>query len=294
LWNGLVQPLDMKEPAAGSAGDDQARANADSDYETRILGMKAAPARPSLGAAAPAPAPAAAPSPDPAALASSAGGAGRVFVSLELDPAEAGSLRDAVAGLGATAGFAADARFEMLAGPGGRARVSGWMPASRLGDALLRPGVKSLRVETRARPSAPRTTSGDFVVGLRVPDPARARESVDAGVRVLASETGFKLTRVIGVETAPDGRAVAVVAGSLPLSNLSKAMSLFEVAKILPAGGEPPAPAPTAPAAPQGLAGFLRFAVQHGAWLIVLTLLLALPSLRAPARRAASIFNPYR
>lgn len=293
LWNGLVQPLDMKGADAGSAGDDQARADADSDYETRILGMRKAPARPSLDAAPPAPV-ATAPASDLAALASATGGAGRVFVSLELDPQEAGSLRDAVAGLGAATGFAADARFEMMAAGGGRTRISGWMPASHLGDALLRPGVKSLRVETRARPSTPRATAGEFLVGLRVDDPARARESVDAGVRVLKEQTGFKLDRVIGMETAPDGRAVAVVSGTLPLSRLSKAMSLFEVAKILPAGGEPPAPAPSGAAAPAGLAGFMRFAVQHGAWLIIVTLLLALPSLRSPARKLASVFNPYR
>ena len=90
------------------------------------------------------------------------------------------------------------------------------------------------------------------------------------------------------------GRSVAVVAGTLPLSRLAKAMSLSEVAKILPAGGEPPAPSAASTAPISGLAGFMRFAAERGPWLIILTLLLALPSLRDPARRLASVFNPYR
>jgi len=294
LWNGLVQPIDMKgKPGAAETVDDaQARENADRDYETRILGMKNEPARPSLGS--PSPSVPSSPPPSPAMIASSAGG-NKVFVSLQLDPREAGSLRDAVAGLGASTGFAADARFEATAGPGGTVMFSGWIPASRLGDALLRPGVKSVRVETRARPSTPTRTSGDFLIGLRVDDAAHARAGVDAGVRAL-NASGFRLARVLGLETAPDGRSVAVVAGSLPLSSLSKAMSLTEVAKIMPAGGEPPAPASGGAAAPQapGLAGFMRFAASRGPWLIILTLLLALPSLRAPARRLAAVFNPYR
>jgi hypothetical protein len=293
LWNGLVRPLDLKGSDAASGDDDSARAAADRDYETHILGQDAAPARPSLTQSA---GPSAAPA-GSAALAGAPGGSdgGKVFVSLELDPREAGSLRDAVAGLGASAGFAADSRFEMMAAPGGRALVSGWIPSGRLAQALAQPGVKRLSVETRARPSAPRETRGDFIIGLRVDDAARAREAAGLGVRALTSEAGFKLTRVIGVETAPDGRSVAVVAGTLPLARLAKALSLPSVAKILPSGGEPPAPAP-APEAPrpQGLLGFLRFSADRAGWLIVLTLLLALPSLRAPARRVAAVFSPYR
>jgi hypothetical protein len=42
------------------------------------------------------------------------------------------------------------------------------------------------------------------------------------------------------------------------------------------------------------VSGFASFAARRGPWLIILTLLLLLPSLRAPARRAAAVFNPYR
>lgn len=292
LWNGLVRPLEMKASDAAAGDDDSARAAGERDYETHILGGQAAPARPSLNETASSPAGSSAlAAPGAAATA----GSGKVFVSMELDPKEAGSLRDAVAGLGATTGFAADSRFEMIAGPAGRAMVSGWLPAGKLGEALLQPGVKRLRVETRARPSVPSETTAPFVVGLRVEDAAQARESVSVGVRALTSEAGFRLTRVIGVETAPDGRSVAIVAGTLPLSRLTKALSLPQVAKIVPAGGEPPAPAsPASPVPAGGLQGFMKFAAERGPWLIVLTLLLALPSLRAPARRFAAVFSPYR
>jgi hypothetical protein len=288
LWNGLVQPLDMTAAQAGSADPDAARADADSDYETHILGMQGGPARPKLGARAdgrststPAP--------------SAAMGGNKVFVSLTLDPREAGSLRDAVAGLGASTGFAADSRFEAMPGPNGTALISGWLPSARLGDALARPGVKSLRVETRPRPSTPRETGGDFLVGLHVSDPAHARGDVELGARALTAAAGFRLTRVIGLETAPDGRAIAVVAGWLPLSRLPAALELSEVAKISPVGGEPPVPAADASVpAPAGVTGFARFAAERGPWLIILTLLLLLPSLRAPARRLAAVFSPYR
>jgi hypothetical protein len=291
LWNGLVQPLSMTPSESAEAADpDTARANADRDYETHILGMKSSPARAPL---APRPASSMAGS---TALVSSAASAraagGKVFVSLALDPREAGSLRDAVAGLGVATGFSVDARFEATPGLNGTVLYAGWIPAERIGDALLRPGVKSLRVETRARPADPAGTSGQFLIGLRLGDATRAREGVDAGVRALTDAAGFRLTRVVGLETAPDGHLVAVVAGVLPLSRLSLAMGLSEVAKISPLGGDVPAPA-APPVEPGGVSGFASFAARRGPWLIVLTLLLLLPSLRGPARRAVELFNPY-
>jgi hypothetical protein len=115
LWNGLVQPLAMTASEAAAAADpDTDRANADRDYETHILGMKSAPARPAL-ANRPMSASAAQISVASAASARAAGG--KVFVSLAIDPREAGSLRDAVAGLGAAAGFSADARSRRCPAP---------------------------------------------------------------------------------------------------------------------------------------------------------------------------------
>jgi hypothetical protein len=294
LWNGLVKPLDM--PSAGAADSDPAAAReaGDRDYETHILGLQGGPARPALGTAPGAPGVA-----SPADLAANAQGANKVFVTLQLDPREAGSLRDAVAGLGASAGFSADARFQMTAAPGGQTLLSGWIPASRLADALARPGVKRLSIEPRARPSSARETSSGYLVGLRMDDPARARQAVDEGVAALTREAGFRLSRVVGLETGPDGRAVAVIAGDIPIARLSRAMGLPQVAKIVPMEDESPVPAPgvsgSAPApASASLAGFGRFALARGPWLIILTLLLALPSIRSPLARAASVFNPYR
>ena len=289
LWNGLIQPLSMTpSEAAESADPDSARASADRDYETHILGMKGAPARSALAP------PVLTPAGSTALASSSAPGraaGGKVFVSLALDPREAGSLRDAVAGLGASMGFSPDARFEATPGPNGTVLYAGWIPAERLGDALLRPGVKSLRVET-ARSADAAGAGGEFLIGLRLGDATRAREGVDAGVRALTDAAGFRLTRVVGLETAPDGRLVAVVAGVLPLSRLSRVMGLPEVAKVSPLGGD--APAPPAPAVEAGgISGFASFVARRGPWLIVLTLLLLLPSLRGPARRAAELFSPY-
>jgi hypothetical protein len=288
LWNGVVRPLDVPVPSDDA---DAARADADRDYETRVLGMSAGPRRPSVafpaGAAASAAAPAAA-----AAATPRLGAAKRLFVSLEIDPREAGDLRDAVAGLGA-AGFAADARFEPLLGPGGVARVSGWMPAARLADALRRPGVRSVSIAA-ARPVAVPATSAAFLVGLRVDDPARARETVESGLRDLSSAAGFRATRVVGLETAPDGRSVALIEGRMPLARLAEAMDLPDVVRVAPL---PPAaaaaPAPET-AERSGLLGFARYSFQRGLWLIALTLALSLPSLRAGLGRLAEVFNPYR
>lgn len=292
LWNGLVKPLDMPSAQTQDSDPESARAGSDGDYDSHILGAAPGTARPALKDSVASPS---APAGTTALAGAAPANGGRVFVSLELDPREAGSLRDAVAGLSAASGFAADARFEAMPGPGGTAKISGWINSSRLADALSRPGVKRLSIEPVARPSTARPVGSPFFVGLRVADPARASEAVDAGVRSLGDAAGFRLTRVVGLETAPDGRAVAVLEGTLPLSRLSKALDLPEVAKILPVGFEPPTPpAPASSTPAPGARGFASFALQRGWWLIVLTLLLALPSLRAPARRAAAVFSPYR
>ena len=142
LWSDLVQPLDMSAEDAGAADTDSASDLGRRDYESHLLGLKDTSARPRTQ--------------DPERVAKTDAGESMLFVSLELDPRESGSLRDCVAGLGAVAGFSADARFEPLAGPAGAVIISGWMPAAGLASALSRPGVKRLRVETRPRPSAPR------------------------------------------------------------------------------------------------------------------------------------------
>lgn len=282
LWSGLVQPLDMPSAQAGSADADAASEAGRRDYESHILGQKGARARPRAEAASGAP---------KAAAATPPAGERRLFVSLELDQREAGSLRDAVAGLGASVGFSADSRFQPFPGPAGTSMISGWIPASRLGSAVSQPGVKRLRVETTPRPSPAREISGEFLVGLRLEDSSRAREAVEAGVRALASTAGFRLTRVVGLETAPDGRVVAVITGLVPLSRLSKVMARSEVIKLSPLDASPAAPAPR-PASRSRR--FARFVLERGLWLLLLTLAMALPVLRRVAGRALQVFVPYR
>lgn len=254
------------------------------DYESRVLGREDLSARPRVDGPPEAPgSKGAAPAVDEP----------RLFVSVELDPREAGSLRDAVAGLGASVGFSADARFQPLSGPSGVSMISGWIAASQLGRAVSQPGVKRLRVETSPRPSPAREITGEFLVGLRLEDSSRAREAVDAGVRALTSTAGFRLTRVVGLETSPDGRAAAVIAGLLPLSRLSKAMGRPEVIKITPLSSSPAPPA-AAPERPSRILGFARFMAEDGLWLLLLTLAAALPTLRRAVGRALSVFVPYR
>lgn len=288
LWSGLVKPVETPAAAADANDPDSASEQGRLDYEARVLGQSG-PARPRLDQTS-IPQTAQAPEAQSAAPAITEN---RLFVSLELDPKESGSLRDAVAGLGASVGFAADARFQPISGPAGTSFINGWIPASQLGTAALQPGVRKIRVETSRRPSPAREISGEFLVGLRLEDPSRARQAIDAGVGALASTAGFRLTRVIGVETAPDGRAVAVIAGSLPLSRLAKAMGRSDVVKITPVSVSLEAAQP-AGETPSRTRSFARFMMDRALWLVLLTLILSLSSLRRVLGRALQVFVPYR
>ncbi|MBI3289416.1 MAG: hypothetical protein HYZ74_07860 [Elusimicrobia bacterium] len=288
-----ASPDSAKAPA-GSLRLDGARADADEaaasenarrDYETRLLGQAAQTGHPGLAA--------------PGAGAIAPAGAaeeGSLFVSLELDPQESGSLRDAVAGLSQAAAFRADSRFQPMPGQGGSIQISGWLPVSRLGDAIARPGVRRVMVEHAARSARASGTSGDFVVGLRVADPAHPEESILAGVKNLQAQADFKIAAADGrprfyLEAVPGG-ALAMVAGRLPVSRLSRALAIPGVVKITPAL----AAAEEAPPArgPGRMARFLNFVLSRGLWLAVLTLLLALPTIGKAIMRALSVFVPYR
>lgn len=274
-------------PAEGGALD-SASEDARRDYETRLFGAPEGPRRRALADAKPeAPA-------DPAPpIAPVALGEGMLFVSLELDPQEAGALRDAVAGLGAAAAFRPDARFQPLPGAGGSVRISGWLPASRLGDAIARPGVKRVEVERGSRPSAEAGVTGDYLLTLRVGDVSRSEEAIAAGVRELTSKAGFRLGRVLGIETAPAGGSTALVSGTLPVAQLARALGLPGVVKVASA---PPVemPAAEAPAAPPKKEGFLKFVMGRSLWLVLLTVLLALPTVGGAVRKGLAVFVPYR
>lgn len=272
----------------GGTSLDAASDDARRDYESRLFGAAPEPRRPGLGgldgrAGEPESAPAhAADSPTD----------GMLFVSLELDSKEAASLRDAVAGLGAAAAFRPDARFQPTPGADGSVHISGWLPASRLGDAIARPGVRRVAVERSARPAGDHRLTGDYTVKLRVGDPAAPEESVSRSVRSLTEQTGFKPSRVFGFETAPDGSATALVAGTMPISQLSRALGHSGVIAVNASGAAVETDA--APAAPAGKRGFLDFVMARGLWLLLLTLVLALPSIGQAVKNGLAVFVPYR
>lgn len=277
--------------ASGGSQLDSASEDARRDYETRLFGAPEGPRRQALAGAKPE-APASPTSPIPS-IAPIPLEEGMLFVSLELDAQEAGSLRDAVAGLGSAAAFRPDARFQPLPGAGGSVRISGWLPASRLGDAIGRPGVKRVEVERGSRPTADARVTGDYLLKIRVADASRPEESIAESVRTLTARTGFALERVLGFETSPAGGATALVSGSMPVSQLGRALGLPDVIKVssaLPADK----PSSEAPAAPAKKAGFLKYVMDRSLWLVLITALLALPAVGRAIKKGLAVFVPYR
>ncbi len=268
-----------------TSADDAASEDARRDYESRLFGAVPGPRRPELsGAEEKAPA---------ASFLSAVPSEGMLFVSLELDAKEASSLRDAVAGLGAAAAFRPDSRFQPMPGEGGSVRISGWLPASRLGDAIARPGVKRVAVERGSRPAPDERVTGDYLMKLRVNDAAHPDESIAAGVREMSARTGFKLERVLGFETIPGGGPTALVSGRMPVSQLSRALSLpgvLDVSSTIPVAGVSSSDAVYA-ARKQG---FFKFVWSRSLWLILLTVLLALPTIGDVVKSGLSVFVPYR
>lgn len=277
--------------AAETKSDDSASDDARRDYETKLFGAPPEARRPGL--ADPKEAPAfSKEAPVLPLLSEVPADEGMLFVSLELDPQEAGSLRDAVAGLGAAAAFRPDARFQPMPGERGSVRISGWLPASRLGDAIARPGVKRVQVERGSRPAADDRVVSAYLVTLRVSDSSRPDESIAQSVQALSAETGFKFERVLGIESIPAGASTALVSGTMPVSRLSRGLALPAVVRI--ASAPPIETAPAAPAAPSKKAGFVAFVMDKGLWLVLLTLLLALPSMGGAIKKGLAVFVPYR
>jgi hypothetical protein len=282
-------PAQPYGPVAVGGVQDAESEDARRDYESRLLGAAPERARPGLGAGVP-PLASAGQSIPPAAMEE-----GMLFVSLELDPKEAGGLRDAVAGLGAAAAFRPDARFQALAAEGGRARISGWLPASRLGDVISRPGVTRIAVERAARPAGDARVTGDFLLRLRLADPARPEESLAESIRTVTAATDFKLDGVYAIETVPGVGATALVSGRLPLAQLARALGLPGVLKVSAAlsSAEKPGAASAAPAAPK-MTGFFAFVMNRALWLVLLTILLALPTVGDVIKSGLAVFVPYR
>lgn len=284
-------PAKLAVTAQTGISDDSASDDARREYETKLFGAPPEARRPGL--ADPKEAPAfSKEAPVLPLLFEVPAGEGMLFVSLELDPQEAGSLRDAVAGLGAAAAFRPDARFQPMPGERGSVRISGWLPVSLLGDAIARPGVKRVQVERGSRPAADDRVVGAYLVTLRVADSSRPDESIAQSVQALGAETGFKFERVLGIESIPGGASTALVSGTMPVSRLSRALALPAVVRI--ASAPPLETAPAAPAAASKKAGFVVFVMDKGLWLVLLTLLLALPSMGDAIKKGLAVFVPYR
>jgi hypothetical protein len=271
--------------AAVTGGDDAASDDARRDYEARLFGAAPGPMRAGLADSAK-------PNPAQPGIAESVG-EGMLFVSLELEPQEAGALRDSVAGLGSAAAFRPDARFQPLPGEGGSVRISGWLPASRLGDAITRPGVRRVSVERGSRPAGDIRVAGAYLVKLRLNDAAHPEESIAEGVRDLSFMTGFKLDRVLGTQVQPGAGATALVSGTMPVSQLSRALAIASVVEINPSLSEA-AELAAAPAPLQEKESFLKYVMARSMWLVLLTVLLALPLMGDAVKKALSVFVPYR
>lgn len=220
--------------------------------------------------------------------------ASEVFVALDLDlKAHPGQYKDAVADLGRAAAFRPDHRFDPGSPSSDRVSLWGWMPPDRLAQAMEVAGVTRLRVEP-ARLAAPRPMPGqqsadsNYIVGIRVPDQARADETGKQVIKELG-KSGFRLLRSIGTQVAPGGELVLVVEGTLPVRGLPRVMAHAEVLKVVPAeSGEPIA------AAESSSRGFLRYASQRAPLLLALTLLLLIPAFGGSLLKLCEFFIPYR
>ena len=83
------------------------------------------------------------------------------------------------------------------------------------------------------------------------------------------------------------------MSGTLPVAQLARALGLPGVVKVASA---PPVemPADEAPAAPPKKEGFLKFVMGRSLWLVLLTVLLALPTVGGAVRKGLAVFVPYR
>ncbi|MEK7389756.1 MAG: hypothetical protein AAB036_08655, partial [Elusimicrobiota bacterium] len=290
----------QQAPAAVASGEndesmDSINEGARHDYELRLFGDTQQRRRPALG------------EPvirlgteDHATLFSSP--QGNLFVSLDIDPGPAGSLRDAVAGLSAAASFHPDDRFQPVLAGGNAVRLTGWLPSSRLGDVFALAGVRRVTVEGGSRRAVSSEVAGDFVLAIRVPDPASAGESVAAVAGDLERDYGFVVADErrsgagLKIETASDGSRFARVVGRLRLDSLSRVMGHPDVLRIDAALDEFEAKNTGLEGVPfsRRAMGFARFVMERGLWLVLITLLLILPSVTEAVKKGLYIFVPCR
>lgn len=220
-----------------------------------------------------------------------------VFVAVDLDlKANPEQYKDAVASLGRVAAFRPDPRFAPTLPSPDRISFWGWMPASRVTEALSVSGVVRLHFDrSRSGPSLslPDPAMGKFLVSIRVADVAEAAPAAQKIVEELA-EFGFQPLRSVDAEASAAG-AVVRVEGLLPVRALSLVLGHSQVLGVSPVQAEPvsaPAPAERKKASPRE---FFRYAAERAPLLLVLTLLLLLlPRLAGGWEKLCEIFVPYR
>jgi hypothetical protein len=227
---------------------------------------------------------------------------GETFVTVDF-ALKGAQLKDAVAGLSGVAGFRQDMRFApVFSGPGEvKASVSGWLPLSRVGEALRAPLVSRVQtqegVSLASLPAPGLPIDGpvsQVLVGIRVKAGASVDETFARVTRELGAESGFKLSETVGYQQVPGSKDLAlVIVGSVPSRELSALMAHPDVLKVLPAPGA----APVKPAQSRAIseAGkFLSFVQHRAPFLLVITLLLLMAPVADKLGRLLQVFVPYR
>ena len=227
---------------------------------------------------------------------------GETFVTVDF-ALKGAQLKDAVAGLSGVAGFRQDMRFApVYSGPGqAKATVSGWLPLSRVGEALRSPLVS--RVQTQegvsldSLPNPALPIDGpvsQVLVGIRVRAGTSVDETFARVTRELAVESGFRLTETVGYQQVPGSKDLAlVIVGSVPSRELSRLMDHPDVLKVLPAPGAAPAQ-PAQPGAVSQTGRFFSFVEKRAPLLLIVTLLLLMAPVAERLSRLLQVFVPYR
>ena len=298
LWEGIAAPLALPSNKIKDATVDQASQMGRHDYD----GDRSGPA----GVSASGTAKPAAGSGLALAGVNPSAAQGETFVTVDF-ALKGAQLKDAVAGLAGVAGFRQDMRFApVFSGPAkARASVSGWLPLSRVGEAMKSSLVQRIQTQegvslaTLSNPP-PLPVDGpvsQVIVGIRVRDRSAVDETLTRVTRELAEQSGFHLTETVGIQPVPGSKDLAlVVVGSVSSRELSRLMAHPDVLKVLPAPGATPAQPGSAPPTPGKKVGFLSFVKDRAPMLLVVTLLLLVASVADRMRwgRLFEFFVPYR
>ncbi len=158
-----------------------------------------------------------------------------VFVAMDLDVAgNPGQYRDAVAQLSKTAGFSVDSRFSPAFKDGRRIAVWGWLPASKIGEAMRSPWVARLEAPRGSLGGSKSKARATIKVLLRLPAANGQRALASSLMRLSAA--GFQWQRTIGFEPQSSYRGVRrlAVIGTAPVSRMNRLMADPSVLRVEP------------------------------------------------------------